>query len=103
MLSDMVHVGFGNMLTMNRIIAITSPASSPTKRSILNARNDNKLIDMTNGRRTKAVIFLDSGHVVLAALSIETLTNRLQVGRPITAAREEMNDDNEDETEDEQQ
>ena len=99
MLGDMVHVGFGNMLTMNRIIAITAPASSPTKRAILNARNDNKLIDMTNGRRTKAVIFLDSGHVVLAALSIETLTNRLQVGKPVTLTKDEIIDENEEEDE----
>ena len=102
MLGDMVHVGFGNMLTMNRIIAITAPASSPTKRAILNARNENKLIDMTNGRRTKAVIFLDSGHVVLAALSIETLTNRLQVGKPIPVTKEDFIDENGEEIDNEQ-
>ena len=102
MLGDMVHVGFGNMLTMNRIIAITAPASSPTKRAILNARNENKLIDMTNGRRTKAVIFLDSGHVVLAALSIETLTNRLQVGKPVTVTKEDFIDENGEEIDNEQ-
>ena len=96
MLGDMVHVGFGNMMTMNRIIAITAPSSSPTKRAILNARNENKLIDMTNGRRTKAVIFLDSGHVVLAALSIETLTNRPQVGKSVTLTKDEITDENEE-------
>ena len=97
--SDMVHVGFGNVLSMNRIIAITAPASSPTKRAILQARSENKLIDMTNGRRTKAVVFLDSGHIVLAALSIETLTNRLQVGKGVTDTKFDDTDDVEEENE----
>jgi regulator of extracellular matrix RemA (YlzA/DUF370 family) len=81
MAGEMVHVGFGNILAMNRVIAISAPSSAPTKRTIQEARSNSVLIDMTNGRRTKAVIFLDSGHVVLAALAPETITGRLQVGR----------------------
>jgi regulator of extracellular matrix RemA (YlzA/DUF370 family) len=83
MMGEMVHVGFGNILAMNRVIAISAPNSAPTKRTIQEARNKGVLIDMTNGRRTKAVVFLDSGHVVLAALAPETITGRLQVGRSL--------------------
>jgi len=66
---------------MNRVIAIASPNSAPTKRTIQEGRNKGLLIDMTNGRRTKAVIFTDSGHIILAALAPETIAGRLQVSR----------------------
>jgi len=66
---------------MNRVIAIASPNSAPTKRTIHEGRDKGLLIDMTNGRRTKAVIMTDSGHVILAALTPETITGRLQAGR----------------------
>jgi extracellular matrix regulatory protein A len=78
---ELVHIGFGNILAMNRVIAIASPNSAPTKRVIQEARNKGQLIDMTNGRRTKAVIFTDSGSIVLAALAPETITGRLMVSR----------------------
>ena len=79
--TELIHVGFGNILAMNRVIAIASPNSAPTKRAIQEGKNKGLLIDMTNGRRTKAVIFTDSGHIVLAALAPETITGRLQVTR----------------------
>jgi len=78
---ELVHVGFSNILAMNRVIAIASPNSAPTKRNIQERKNNGMLIDMTNGRRTKAVIFTDSGHIVLVALAPETITSRLQVTR----------------------
>jgi regulator of extracellular matrix RemA (YlzA/DUF370 family) len=74
---ELVHIGFGNIVAMNRAIAIASPNSAPTKRTIQEGRNKGLLIDMTNGRRTKAVIFTDSGHIVLAALAPETVAGRL--------------------------
>ncbi len=89
MSGELVHVGFGNILSMSRVIAIASPNSAPTKRTIQEARNDRRLIDMTNGRRTKAVIFTDSGHIVLAALAPETITGRLLVSRGGPAPRPE--------------
>ncbi|MCD6453652.1 MAG: DUF370 domain-containing protein [Dehalococcoidales bacterium] len=89
----LVHVGFGNILAMNRAIAIVSPNSAPTKRSIQEVRNKGLLIDMTNGRRTKAVIFTDSGHVVLAALSPETIAGRLQASRDDPTLRLEPNNE----------
>ena len=83
---ELVHVGFGNILAMNRVIAIASPNSAPTKRTIQEGRNKGLLIDMTSGRRTKAVIFTDSGHIVLAALAPETIAARLQVSRGSSAS-----------------
>ncbi len=76
-----VHIGFGNILAMNRVVAIVSPNSAPTKRTIQDGRNKGLLIDMTNGRRTKAVIITDSGHIILAALAPETIAGRLQASR----------------------
>jgi len=78
---ELVHVGFSNVIVMNRVIAVASPQSAPTKRTIQEARNKGALIDMTNGRRTKAVIVTDSGHIILAALTPETIVGRLQASR----------------------
>ncbi len=78
---ELVHIGFHNIIAMNRVIAIASPNSAPTKRAIQDKRNNGQLIDMTNGRRTKAVITTDSGHIILAALTPETIVGRLQASR----------------------
>jgi len=78
---ELIHIGFGNVLAMNRVIAIASPNSAPTKRTVQDVKTKGLLIDMTNGRRTKAVIFTDSGHIVLSALAPETITGRLQLTR----------------------
>ncbi len=93
MVIELVHVGFGNVLAMNRVIAIASPNSAPTKRAIQEGKNKGLLIDMTNGRRTKAVIFADSGHIVLVALAPETITGRLQVTRGGSALKPEQSDE----------
>ncbi len=81
MVAELIHIGFGNILAMNRVISIASPNSAPTKRTIQQAKNKGLLIDMTSGRRTKAVIFTDSGHIILGALAPETIAGRLQVSR----------------------
>ncbi len=81
MSTELVHVGFGNILAMNKVIAIVSPGSAPIKRLIQGGRSGGLLIDMTSGRKTKAVIIMDSGHVVLVALNPETIANRLATGR----------------------
>jgi len=90
---ELVHIGFGNILAMNRVIAMASPNSAPTKRTIQEGKNKGLLIDMTNGRRTKAVIFLDSGHIVLSALAPETITGRLQVSRVGSGLKPEQGDE----------
>ena len=93
MVPELIHIGFGNILAMNRVIALASPNSAPIKRSIQEVRNNGLLIDMTNGRRTKAVIFIDSGHIVLAALAPETITGRLYTSRGGVMPRPEQGDE----------
>jgi len=78
---ELVHIGFSNIVAMNRIIAVALPNSAPTKRIIQESRNKGMLIDMTNGRKTKAVAFSDSGHVILSALAPETIAGRLRASR----------------------
>jgi regulator of extracellular matrix RemA (YlzA/DUF370 family) len=81
MIAELVHIGFGNIVAMNRVVAIASPNSAPIKRAIQEGKNKGLLIDMTSGRRTKAVIVIDSGHIILAALAPETIAGRLQAIR----------------------
>lgn len=73
----LVNIGFGNMVSGNRIVAIVSPESAPIKRIIAEAKDRSTLIDATYGRRTRAVIITDSEHVVLSAVQPETVANRL--------------------------
>ena len=73
----LVNIGFGNIVAANRIVAIVSPESAPIKRIIQEAREKGILIDATYGRRTRAVIIVDSGHIVLSAVQPETVANRL--------------------------
>jgi regulator of extracellular matrix RemA (YlzA/DUF370 family) len=73
----LINIGFGNMVSTSRIISIISPESAPIKRMIQEARDKGNLIDATYGRRTRAVIVTDSGHVVLSALQPETVGHRL--------------------------
>lgn len=80
---ELVHVGFENFLAMNRVIAIASINSGPIKRVMQEAKTRGMLIDMTHGRRTKALIFTDSGHIFLIALAPETITGRLQTSRSV--------------------
>ncbi len=74
----LINVGFGNMVSANKIVAIVSPESAPIKRIIQEGRERGVLIDATYGRRTRAVIITDSDHVILSALQPETVANRIQ-------------------------
>ena len=73
----LINIGFGNMIAADRIIAIVSPDSAPVKRMIQEARDRKRVIDATQGRRTRAVIQTDSDHVVLSALTTEKMAPRL--------------------------
>ena len=73
----LINIGFGNMVSANRIIAIVSPESAPIKRIISDARAKSGLIDATYGRRTRAVIVSDNGYIILSALQPETVAGRL--------------------------
>lgn len=82
----LINIGFGNIVSANRIISIVSPESSPIKRVIQAARDRNMLIDATYGRRTRAVIITDSDHIILSAVQPETVAHRL-------SSKEEMADE----------
>ncbi|MDE5858792.1 MAG: DUF370 domain-containing protein [Oscillospiraceae bacterium] len=73
----LINIGFGNMISAGRLIAIVSPESAPIKRIIQDAKERGSLIDATYGRRTRAVIVMDSGHVILSAVQPETVAGRL--------------------------
>ena len=72
-----INIGFGNMVSAGRIVAIAAPDSAPIKRLVQDARDDGRVIDVSCGRRTRAVIITDSEHVILSAIQAETITNRL--------------------------
>ena len=72
-----ISVGFGNMVCADRIVAVVSPDSSPVKRLVQDAKDANRTIDVTCGRKTRAVLILDSDHVILSALQTDTVTARL--------------------------
>jgi len=74
----LLNVGFGNMVSAARIVAVIAPDSAPVKRMVQEARDDGHLIDATAGRRTRAVLMMDTGHVVLSAVQPETIAGRLQ-------------------------
>jgi len=73
----LINIGFGNIVSANRLITIVSPESAPIKRIIQEARQKGNLVDATYGRRTRAVIITDSDHVILSAVQPETVANRL--------------------------
>lgn len=82
----LVNIGFGNIVSADRLIAIVSPESAPIKRIVQEAREAGRLIDATCGRRTRAVVITDSDHVILSAIQPETIANRLDApdeGLPI--------------------
>lgn len=88
----LINIGFGNIVSVNRIVAIVSPESAPIKRMIQEAREQGALIDATYGRRTRAVIVTDSDHIILSAVQPETVAHRLH-------ARADMKDDKDTSTE----
>ena len=75
-----INVGFGNMVAADRVVALVSPDSAPIKRLIQDAKDAGRTIDVSCGRRTRAVIITDSEHVILSAIQAETIANRLDSG-----------------------
>ena len=72
-----INVGFGNMVAADRVVSIANPDSAPIKRLVQDSKEDGRAIDVTCGRRTRAVIITDSEHVILSAIQAETIANRL--------------------------
>ncbi len=87
----LINIGFGNMISENRLVAIVSPESAPIKRIIQDAKEKGTLIDATHGRRTRAVIITDSDQIILSYLQTETVANRINDGE----IDEEDEEDNE--------
>lgn len=85
----LINIGFGNIVQANRIITIVNPDSAPVKRIIQSAKEKDVLVDSTQGRRTRAVIIMDDGHVVLSSLQPETLAGRITVKNPVDSMKEE--------------
>ena len=73
----LINIGYGNMVSADRIVTIVSPESSPIKRLVQEARDSGRAIDATYGRKTRAVIIMDSGHIILSSLITETLAARI--------------------------
>jgi len=100
MVVELVHIGFDNFVAINRIVAIASPNSTTIKRAMQEAKDRGLLIDVTHGRKTKAVIFTDSRHVFVAARAPEIIAGRLRMSqaesygeRGISVLRPEKSDE----------
>ena len=85
----LINIGFGNMVSLDRLIAIVSPDSAPCKRIIQEARDRGMLIDASYGRRTRSVIVMDTDHIILSAILPETVAGRLNEKNAVDAEEEE--------------
>lgn len=85
----LINIGFGNMVSADRLLAVVSPESAPIKRLTQEVRENGLLIDASFGRKTKAVLVMDSGHVILSALQPETISGRLNGKETPTGDTEE--------------
>lgn len=90
-----INIGYGNMVAGDRIVTLVSPDSAPIKRLIQDAKDDGRVIDVTCGRKTRAVIITDSEHVILSAIQAETIANRFESND--TVLDDETDDDGEEE------
>jgi len=89
----LINIGYGNMVSAGRVVAVVSPESAPIKRMIQDARDGGNLIDATYGRRTRAVIIADSGHIILSAIQPETVSNRIIGASDASVQSEETEDE----------
>ncbi len=85
---QLINIGFGNMISSSKLVAVVSPESAPIKRIIQDARDKSMLIDATYGRRTRAVIIMDSEHVILSAIQPETVGSRVNINEEVQAEDE---------------
>lgn len=90
---SLINIGFGNMAAANRIMAIISPESAPVKRIIQESRDRGQLIDATYGRKTRAVLIMDTGQIILSAVQPETISHRLLTKDIVSAESEELDEE----------
>ena len=88
---QLVNIGFGNIIAANKIVAIVSPDSAPIKRMVQDAKDAGTAIDATCGRKTRAVLIMDSGHIILAAVQPETVAGRF--GKDATAVANQISEE----------
>lgn len=89
----LLNIGFGNLVSFERLISVVSPDSAPVKRLVQEARDRGTLIDASCGRKTKSVLIMDSDHVILSAISIETIASRSGAGDNDKDITEDMTDE----------
>ena len=90
---SLINIGFGNMAAANRIMAIISPESAPVKRIVQESRDRGQLIDATYGRKTRAVLIMDTGQTILSAVQPETISHRLLTKDIVSAESEELDEE----------
>ena len=90
---SLINIGFGNMAAANRIMAIISPESAPVKRIVQESRDRGQLIDDTYGRKTRAVLIMDTGQIILSAVQPETISHRLLTKDIVSAESEELDEE----------
>ena len=90
---SLINIGFGNMAAANRIMAIISPESAPVKRIVQESRDRGQLIDATYGRKTRAVLIMDTGQIILSAVQPETISHRLLAKDIVSAESEELDEE----------
>lgn len=90
MCTELVHVGFGNVIALNRVIALLSINQQPVKRLIREAREKEHLIDATHGRKAKTAILYETGHIMLAAVTAETIAHRLTTASMLSEEKAEL-------------
>ena len=90
---SLINIGFGNMAAANRIMAIISPESAPVKRIVQESRDRGQLIDATYGRKTRAVLSMDTGQIILSAVQPETISHRLLTKDIVSAESEELDEE----------
>jgi len=90
---SLINIGFGNMAAANRIMAIISPESAPVKRIVQEFRDRGQLIDATYGRKTRAVLIMDTGQIILSAVQPETISHRLLTKDIVSAESEELDEE----------
>ena len=90
---SLINIGFGNMAAANRIMAIISPESAPVKRIVQESRDRGQLIDATYGRKTRAVLIMDTGQIILSAVQPETISHRLLTKDIVSAESDELDEE----------
>ena len=78
---NLINIGFGNVVVAERVVAVILPGSSPSRRLKEDAKEEGRLVDATQGRRTRSLVVTDSNHVILSAVQVETITQRLTAGK----------------------